>query len=469
MKNFVFSFLGLLLIYGCSPRAEVEQAVVFSGKITEPKEKILVLYNDKFEDTINVQEDGTFRLVIDSVTEGYFKFSHGGEYTDLYLFPGDSLFITFDTRLFDETMRYQGRGAEKNNFLAQSILIDEKIGEFRKDIFSLDEKSFREKADSLKAESEKRLKVFLDSFPSVSEKFKKYERAKIIYSHSSALLNYPNWHAYITGTEKPQTSDTYYDFLYSVPKEDESLLGLDEYISYLNDYLDYKTDLIYRGDTSLQKVKNAWFNVKYETAVKEFTHPDVKECVIYGLLEWEMKYGGLEKENEYAYMAFIQSAKDTARINTLKKLYDAWKKLASGNPAPGFRYESIEGKMVALEDLLGKNVYIDVWATWCRPCLEQIPYLEKLQEELKGKNIVFVSISLDEQKEKWQKMVKEKNMKGIHLIANGAWDSGIVKDYSIYGIPRFILINSKGEIIDASAPAPSNKSLLALLKQEAVI
>ena len=69
----------------------------------------------------------------------------------------------------------------------------------------------------------------------------------------------------------------------------------------------------------------------------------------------------------------------------------AEEKLKRGNLAPEFlNYENDAGGTSSLKDFKGNYVYIDVWATWCRPCIAQIPYLKKLEEEYKNKNITFV-------------------------------------------------------------------------------
>ena len=76
-----------------------------------------------------------------------------------------------------------------------------------------------------------------------------------------------------------------------------------------------------------------------------------------------------------------------------------------------------------------------------------------------------MSISVDKQKdhEKWKEMVKEKELQGIQLFAPNDWESTFVKDYSIMGIPRFILIDPNGNIVNANAPKPSDAGLQELL------
>lgn len=140
-----------------------------------------------------------------------------------------------------------------------------------------------------------------------------------------------------------------------------------------------------------------------------------------------------------------------------------------GKPSPGFDYENFKGGKTKLSDLKGKYVYIDLWATWCAPCRAEIPYLQKIEEKYHGKNIEFVSISIDKAKdnEKWKKFVTDKKMGGVQLFADKDWESEFVVNYGVTGIPRFILIDPQGNIVKSDASRPSDpeldKQLSALL------
>lgn len=138
-----------------------------------------------------------------------------------------------------------------------------------------------------------------------------------------------------------------------------------------------------------------------------------------------------------------------------------------GHQAIDFRFADINGKQVALSDFKGKVVYIDIWATWCGPCKGEIPYMTKLEEEYKDNpNIVFMSVSIDKQKDeqKWRDMVKEKQMKGVQLFAGDKADD-IAKPYKVRGIPRFILVGKDGKLIAGDAPRPSSDDIRPLLKK----
>ena len=150
--------------------------------------------------------------------------------------------------------------------------------------------------------------------------------------------------------------------------------------------------------------------------------------------------------------------------------------LPKGAPSPIFEgYENFKGGVTSIGDLKGKYAYIDVWATWCGPCKAEIPALKELEKDYHGKNIQFVSMSIDDDrthkgswdlaKQDWKAMVAEKELGGIQIFAPEGWKSKFITDYKINGIPRFILIDPSGNIVNASAPRPSDPSLRALFDE----
>ena len=122
--------------------------------------------------------------------------------------------------------------------------------------------------------------------------------------------------------------------------------------------------------------------------------------------------------------------------------------------AAEFRFNSIQGESVSLSDLKGKYLYVDVWATWWRPCLQQLPAMKELEEKFRDTNIEFVSISVDRErdKEKWRKMVSDQQMRGVQLYAGT--QTSFHQDYQVSTIPKFLIIGKDGEIIDKNAPRP---------------
>jgi thiol-disulfide isomerase/thioredoxin len=149
----------------------------------------------------------------------------------------------------------------------------------------------------------------------------------------------------------------------------------------------------------------------------------------------------------------VRYARALKRLSTYKK----------GDKGFNFSYPDTSGNLVSLSSLKGKVVLVDVWATWCGPCKAEIPHLKKLEEELRDKNIAFVSISVDEEKdkEKWKNFVAKEQLAGIQLYAKG-W-SEIAKYYDIHGIPRFLVFDQEGKIVTVDSPRPSMLELKELL------
>ncbi|MFV0506901.1 MAG: TlpA family protein disulfide reductase [Bacteroidales bacterium] len=161
---------------------------------------------------------------------------------------------------------------------------------------------------------------------------------------------------------------------------------------------------------------------------------------------------------------YILTEDQKARMDAIKTRLAKDNK--EGQPAVDFKYPDINGKMVALSDLKGKVVVIDVWATWCGPCKKEIPHFKKLEKEYHGKDVAFMSVSIDEEKnkQKWADFVKKEELSGIQLFAGG-WNSDIAKFYNIKGIPRFIVIDKNGNLASSAAPRPSTPGLKQMINK----
>ncbi|MBV7533256.1 TlpA disulfide reductase family protein [Chitinophaga sp. sic0106] len=172
-------------------------------------------------------------------------------------------------------------------------------------------------------------------------------------------------------------------------------------------------------------------------------------------------YKELDEQDGKYILTDDQQARYKDEIARIAKLV-----IKPGTPAIDFRYPDQNGKQTALSDFKGKVVLVDVWATWCGPCKAELPYLKKLEEEMHEKDVVFMSVSVDVEKDhqKWKDFIVNQDLKGVQLFASGWTD--ITKFYEIKGIPRFMVFNKKGEIVNTNAPRPSTSELKLLLEEE---
>ena len=95
------------------------------------------------------------------------------------------------------------------------------------------------------------------------------------------------------------------------------------------------------------------------------------------------------------YQVFMQTSEDPVSRQRLEDLYHHDQTFADHRAAPDFHYIDTSGKVVTLSSLKGKYVYIDVWATWCGPCKQELPYFKEVADAYKGRNMYFVGLSID--------------------------------------------------------------------------
>jgi thiol-disulfide isomerase/thioredoxin len=167
-----------------------------------------------------------------------------------------------------------------------------------------------------------------------------------------------------------------------------------------------------------------------------------------------------ERDELATYFSEIQ----TPRFQTyLNNLYQNQLKLSRTNPAPEIFASNLQNQQVKLSDLKGKWVLIDFWATWCGPCLYQSPYFEKMAIKYKNENVVFVALSLDQRKDKWETDAKSKSKIVKQWHANDLQKTN--SDYSIQGIPRFVMLDPEGNFYQAKMPRPSDAAFEMILRK----
>ena len=108
--------------------------------------------------------------------------------------------------------------------------------------------------------------------------------------------------------------------------------------------------------------------------------------------------------------------------------------------------------MVDFAKFGGKYVYIDVWASWCIPCLKEVPMLQKMERELKNDKVVFVSVSVDAKEGPWKQKMKQLNMHGNQLHNP---DNSLCEALNVKGIPFFVIYDAEGKLYMHGAPRPS--------------
>lgn len=397
--NFSLLLLALFLI-GCLNTSKTNlKEIHISGQIINP-----VLDNIKFESTdstftVELTKDGNFTFSFTADSSLYLSLSHG-EYTSMYVKPGDNIELSLNTDEFDESVNY--KGSEASNFLAKKYLINEQFNFYSKDFY-------------------------LGSTEDYNLALKDYKSSILQASNSISDTTFIN----------EQSNEIDREIKYFLDRKEEFMTSNEADV---RAYLYEKNNLITENYN--------WYAIEDTMGIEGFNKIISEyENSIKLLIEKLVK-------SDESISKQLEKLKDDVDSKRERKL-SLVNQPQNGESYIDFSYENTMGEPVSLSSFKGSLVYVDVWATWCGPCKAEIPYLKTLEQDYHDQNIVFLSVSVDTDKDQWLKMVEEEALNGVQLWADG-W-SQITKDYAIFGIPRFMLFSEDGKVILNDAPRPSNE------------
>lgn len=127
--------------------------------------------------------------------------------------------------------------------------------------------------------------------------------------------------------------------------------------------------------------------------------------------------------------------------------YIARPELARSRMAPPFSVTTLDGSRVSLDDLAGKVVLLDFWATWCEPCREALPHLRDIAKKFQGQPLVILSVSLDADEQKWKDFIVKNEMTWLQY-RDGGFTGSIAKLFSVTAIPHTFTIDADGVLQD---------------------
>ncbi len=244
----------------------------------------------------------------------------------------------------------------------------------------------------------------------------------------------------------------------------------------VNDAINYQTNLslwtLLNKTKSEMKGNNEAYCYELMDLTKQMvTNPNLRKQMVQIIGQNYYTYGDGTGNVEEFTKRFREFAGEHANIadgmyKQFMEVKKAKEKTASGIPAPDITLDLPDGKQVQLKDICkGKFTYIDVWATWCHPCVWEIPFFEKLYQEYKNdERIQFISFSLDDNIEKWKAKVKKDNPEWAQFILTKTDQKFLQEKMGIAGIPRFIVLNADGTIAEGDALRPSDKNAKAMLE-----
>jgi thiol-disulfide isomerase/thioredoxin len=437
----------LVLIFALlSVNFVLAQSVIISGKVTSerrPADLSLVTIVDGNTAVIATavpSADGSFGFVFTPDYEGFYLIG-GVKDMDVqfpvYIKGGEN----FNVVINDKAISYEGKLSAENKILAQWVAMSEVVRN-KSHYWMTTQSIYKDFFPELEVLAAK-VPAFVAGINTKNAKFNALMKDYVKFSTEYYAINF---------LMVPRASH---------PNKDE-LTGY---------YKTIVTPNHFPNDNVLQIPLSKRYITMYVTFATEREKDIDKQLLILGTDKQKaeyLSYSTLTSFKSYdLYLDFVEKygnyfatpAQKKLLEETGAKLYDT----KEGGVAANFTYPDASGKMISLSDFKGKVVLVDVWATWCGPCKQQIPHAKKLEEELHGMDVVFLNVSVDEEKdkEKWKQMVIDEKLGGVHIFAGG-W-SKITKDYKITGIPRFMLFDKNGNVISTEAPRPSDPALKTLI------
>lgn len=152
-------------------------------------------------------------------------------------------------------------------------------------------------------------------------------------------------------------------------------------------------------------------------------------------------------EVEQMYAGLTPRIKNSYLGQKLKLTIDTMRKTAIGSIAPDFTLTNPEGKDISLSDYRGKYVLLDFWASWCGPCLREVPNVRKVYDRYHPKGFEILSVSLDDKKDNWTEAIDKHHLNWEHVSSLKGWQCPVAKLYSVSGVPAMFLLDQDGRII----------------------
>jgi len=448
----IYYLLVLVFIISCTT-PEVNK-VVITGTIENPTSEYIVFSAyEQFKDTAFLDGENSFSIDIPlEKPVRNVNLMHGEEYAPMYLEPGFILTIRLNADEFDESLTYEGEGSDENNYLIGLLLLAEENDWNEMDIYKLEVAEFKTKLEEFNVVQKEYWK---ESSVGKESSFWEQQAAALLYKRAGILFNYPNYYKYFMKTDSVYLGEDYDSYLKELDINNPEYLEVGEYGMFLNNYLRKETNKIIEERRKVDSILS-YSMVNLNNIPEVFSDEKIRNHLLTQNISSQISYSPLEDIQE-AIAYYMKNCTDEDKKAKTRELITKWEKLAKGQPAPVITGKDIEGTIISFSDFQGKYIYVDVWATWCGPCKVEIPYLKELELDYHDKNIVFISCSVDDDEEAWEKMVIEEELKGVQILDEGGSDSQIIKDYMIRGIPTFLLIDREGKIITVKAPRPSGK------------
>lgn len=376
----------------------------------------------------------------------YYYMDTKTQFHTIYLTPGST------TRIFENNgqVSFEGENAAINLYIQKHpsvIIVPKEITPYSRQWVEFQQNAVRQSQKELQESG-------------LPEDFIRRHSLYYQYNYLNQLLTGPETMRMFFG-KAPELPTDYYDDIKKSNYEDADLLYYPKWFTVMRHAMEAMEKL---GEIEPNPLT---FIGQYAARIQ---NEEVRVAFLLRYLEQILKSGYAEDFPTYLSLARTSlSSPNEAFTNQLAELEKRYNELrlqyaaiTRGNALPAFTGVDANGKSYSSTDYAGKIWVLDFWFSGCIPCKAEMPYMEKLAEEFKDSNIQFFSLSLDsgdQLMQAWKSLVKDKTGATLQLNIPGGFKSDLAKHFSIRSVPRIIIVDQQGKIIDAFARRPSDPKL----------
>lgn len=489
-----FTFLLTTLIIGCSKsNKQKTDQIIIAGKIDNYNKDSdnnlieIIFKNIMYSQTnelIQISENGEFKHITERPFPQDFMLAYGS-IINLYVSPGDSIFIEIDNRLL-----YANRlNLNKHDLIkisGTSSIINSDIIKYNKffndSVFnwSAEEKAIIESTpDQYKVYIENRTKKyneFIQKFNfenNTSKEFQNWAKYEIEYGVLDDLMRY-RWHHPLYNKLKRDSLGNYpfdipkeyFSFLEEQKKGNRDAVISTKYYNFIQEYTMYLQHDAFPLD-SLVKIKELENNNDIIGRYNIYKRQVIRNCSDFAQdLELSILYYQLVTDgllDVYEKVSASTPIMDKSLNNILQKKYIS-SKSAIENPQlfDHAHLTKISSDIVKpiidtiINNFKGDVLYIDFWAPWCGPCMFEMPYSKKIQNIFENKDVRFIYLANRCTEESWKTTIYDKQISGEHFLLTDNQFKVLSNQFNFSGIPHYLLVDKTGNIISNEAPRPSN-------------
>ena len=447
---FIFtSILALLLFGSCNKQFKSDDyTAYFGGEVSNPLSRYVLLYKDaELIDTLKLDAENRFFKKYDSLAPGMYTFSHRPEYQYVYFEKNDSLLVAINSQDFDNSIVFTGRGDQKNNFLMEMYLRNDKDREsiflsYDKDLkeFNAEIESAQRKNDKFYKEKKEELKW--------SDDFDQFAKAALEFPYYSKKELYPIVHNIRTGNDVvEELPDNYYGYRKSIDFNNPKLSNFSPFVNYLSHMLNNMATINYhnhftQADLSLKTNTN-----KLDIADTLIKNEKVKNTVLNNIAFTYLLEDQNMVNNQKFLDAYHKYSSDRSQKNEITKIGNAIVLLKEGNQLPAVKLEMKDGKIVNSDSIIKGKSVIFFWTDKAKTHFIEV-HKKVLQLQKKYPDYQFIAVNLDEEHKKWVKTLDSYKLGNISLFQCNNFEDLKMK-WAITKIHRTIVLNADGTIKNA--------------------